>query len=202
MIRKSFYYEFFKGLDRKIREDVLKRVDELIIEEGEYCDKGNFKHLSDIFSTIALYESLNMHGFEKDEAYEMVSNALYKAVGPIKKRMESLSKRKLFWRFIKVILPIAFRRGSGIGWRFTWFQKLPENICKFEVNECIYQKIFKKKNLEFLGPMLCKCDVIMYGNLPDIDFQREGTLCYGDSVCDFKFVRYPKNTLFERSNSR
>lgn len=202
LIKKSFYYDYFKILHQSTQADVLMRISVLIDEECEYCDRGNYKHLSDIFTTIALFEIFKQAGLTEEEALERVSQALYKALEPTKRRMEALAKYGWFWAVMKKILPYAFRRGSGTGWRFTWFKAQPKQEYKFEVNECIYQKIFNKRGLGVLGPMLCKSDIIMYGSMPGIDFQRKGTLCYGDELCDFKFVRHPKNEAFERTRSR
>lgn len=41
----SRYQNYFPTLPSNIQQDILKRIDELIIEEQEYCDKGNYKHM-------------------------------------------------------------------------------------------------------------------------------------------------------------
>lgn len=202
MIRKSLNYRHFKMLDEGLRRDVLARITTLIDEEHAFCDRGNHQHLCDIFSTIAIYEGLQQRGMTEEEALAAVAKELYLAIQPMRIRMERMAKFGWFWHVIKAVLPMAFRHGSGTGWRFTWFRKQPRNEYRFEVNECIYQKIFAKRNLARLGPMICKCDILMYGTLPQIDFQRKGTLCYGDEICDFKFVRHPKGEPFERTESR
>lgn len=202
MIKRSLNYVHFQVLEEGERKEVLDRMTALICEERAFCDKGNHQHLCDIFSTIAIYETLRRRGMTEVEARNAVAKALYHAIEPMRRRMEHLARFGWFWHGIKAILPTAFRHGSGTGWRFTWFDKQPKNEYRFEVNACIYQKIFAKRNLSSLGPMICKCDVIMYGTLPRIDFQRKGTLCCGDEICDFKFVRHPKGEPFERTDSR
>ena len=46
---------------------------ELIEEEKEYCDKGNYSHMAQILTSIALYEVLQKHGSSEKEAYRIVS---------------------------------------------------------------------------------------------------------------------------------
>lgn len=202
LIKKSLYYRLFKSLNQSLQEDILKRIHRLIQEEKIYCDRGNYQHLSDIFAAIALYEGLQSRGMPEERAFQMIWDALTLAVQKRKKIMQALAGKPGFWKFMRWGLPIAFHYGSGKGWRFRWFTNQPENRYSFEVRECIYQKIFQKRNLEKLGPMFCRCDLIMYGELPGIDFQRKGTLCYGEKKCDFKFIRHKKGESFQRSRSR
>lgn len=202
MLRRSLNYKHFCHLDDVAQAQVLARMEVLIREEKEFCDRGNYQHLCDILSTIAMFETLCSQGMSKDQAIEAVGNEIYKALEPRRLTMERLAKHRWFWWLMRTILPTAFRLGSGTGWRFTWFPRQPKREFKFEVNECIYQKIFAKHNVKCLGPMICHSDIVLYGTLPHIDFQRKGTLCYEDAICDFKFVRYSPDEEFTRSSSR
>ena len=61
MISRSRYRRYFPTLEKDIQEDVYVRMRELIQEEKEYCDKGNYSHMSQILTSIALYEVLQKH---------------------------------------------------------------------------------------------------------------------------------------------
>ena len=50
----------------------------LITEEKAYCDNGNYKHLAQILTSIALYEVLQNHGKIEAEAYKMLALYGYK----------------------------------------------------------------------------------------------------------------------------
>ncbi|RRD92246.1 hypothetical protein EII17_14260 [Clostridiales bacterium COT073_COT-073] len=202
LIKKSLYYRLFKSLNKSLQEDILERINVLIREEKAYCDRGNYQHLSDIFAAIALYQGLQSRGMTEERAFQTIWDALTLAVQRRRKIMQALAGKPGFWTIMKTIVPIGFHYGSGKGWRFRWFTTQFKNQYYFEVRECIYQKIFKKRNLEKLGPMFCRCDLIMYGQLSGIDFQRKGTLCYGEKKCDFKFIRHKKGKQFQRSHSR
>lgn len=202
MIRRSKHIDYFNTLDDSLKKQILDRIDQLVIEENKYCDNGNYDHLCNIFSAIAIYETLQNNGYSEVEAFDITGNEMYRYIQKEKELFQKLSYRKLFWPLMKIIVPIGFRLGSGTGWKFKWFKSNNSNEYYFETHECIYQKIFKDRNLVKLGPMFCKCDIINYGELNNIDFIRKGTLCYGDDKCDFKFVRYKNGELFERTNSR
>lgn len=201
MMPKSRMITYFNSLDNNVQEEVLIRVDELVKEEQEYCDKGNYEHMCNILCLLAIYEVLQKHGMSEEEAFTTVGSEMHKFVQPYKEKFQKLSKKGWFWSLIKKIVPIGFKKKSGIGWRYTWHKDTPKDEFRFETNECIYAKIFKKRNLTKLGPLFCQCDVINYGQLHKIDFQRTKTLCYGDDECNFIFIR-KNDENFERTAAR
>ena len=42
LIGISRYRKYFPSLPDDIQQDICKRIDELIMEHSEYCDKGNY----------------------------------------------------------------------------------------------------------------------------------------------------------------
>ncbi len=44
MVKISRYQNFFPTLSEDIRCDIYTRMEELIHEEEEYCDQGNYEH--------------------------------------------------------------------------------------------------------------------------------------------------------------
>ena len=174
---------------------------ELIKEEKEYCDKGNYSHMAQILTSIALYEVLQKHGSSEKEAYRIVSEEMWKFLDP--SGMQKLAKKSFFLPLMKKIVPFGFKKGSGYGWRYTWHRDDPKNVFHFECNECIYEKILGRRGLMKLGAMCCHADIINYGNLPYTDFIRTETLCQGGELCNFQFVRHETDAGdgWERSKS-
>lgn len=201
MVTVSRYRNYFPTLPSDIQQDILKRIDELIIEEQGYCDKGNYKHMAQILTSIAIYEVLQRHGQSEQEAYRAVSEEMWKFLDP--SGMQRLAKKSFFLPLMKKIVPFGFKKGSGFGWRYTWHKDDPKNEFHFECNECIYAKILGKRDLMKLGSMCCHADIINYGSLPYTDFIRTKTLCQGGDVCDFRFVRHDTDAGngWERTNS-
>lgn len=201
LVSVSRYQHYFPTLPSDIQQDILKRIDELIIEEQKYCDKGNYKHMAQILTSIAIYEVLQRHGQSEQEAYRAVSEEMWKFLDP--SGMQRLAKKSFFLPLMKKIVPFGFKKGSGFGWRYTWHKDDPKNEFHFECNECIYTKILGKRDLMKLGSMCCHADIINYGSLPYTDFIRTKTLCQGGDVCDFRFVRHDTDAGngWERTNS-
>lgn len=200
LVKISRYQNFFPTLPNKMQDEIYARMAELIEEERQYCDKGNYKHMAQILTSIAMYEVLQRHGKSEEEAYRIVSEEMWKFLDP--SGMQKLARKKFFLPLMKKIVPFGFRKGSGYGWRYTWHDDDPEDRFHFETNECIYAQILGKRGLLKLGTMCCQADVINYGSLPYTDFRRTKTLCYGDDCCNFDFVRHEGDENFKRSVCR
>lgn len=188
MVASSRYQRWFPTLPAEVQADVYARMEELLQEEAEYCDKGNYGHMVQIITSIALYEALQAHGASEERAFAAVSENMWAFLDP--SGMQKLAKLPFFMSLMKKIVPFGFKRGSGAGWRYTWHDDGPENEFRFECNECIYAKILGRRGLLKLGAMCCHADIINYGELPYTDFIRTQTLCRGGEVCDFRFVRH------------
>ncbi|MBR0473411.1 MAG: L-2-amino-thiazoline-4-carboxylic acid hydrolase [Erysipelotrichaceae bacterium] len=201
MVAISRYQNFFPTLSEDIQNDIYDRMKQLIEEEKEYCDKGNYKHMAQILTSIAMYEVLQKHGYSEEEAYKTVSEEMWKFLDPTS--MQKLARKSFFLPLMKKIVPFGFKNGSGTGWKYTWYNDNGKNEFRFECNECIYAKILGKRNLLKLGTMCCTADLINYGNLPYTDFIRTETLCHGGKKCDFRFVRHETDAGkgWERSRS-
>ena len=201
LVAVSRYQKYFPTLDQRIREDIYARMKELIIKEKEYCDKGNYDHMAQILTSIAMYEILQKHGKSEDEAYGIVSGEMWKFLDP--SFMKNLARKRFFLPLMKKLVPFGFKKGSGFGWRYTWHRDDPKDRFRFECNECIYEKILGRRGLMKLGAMCCHADIINYGELPFTDFIRTKTLCQGGDMCDFLFVRHETDAGdgWERSKS-
>ena len=149
LVAVSRYQNFFPTLPVEIQRDVYARMSVLLTEEKAYCDQGNYKHMAQILTSIALYEALQSHGKSEAEAYKIVSEEMWKFLDP--SGMQKLAKKSFFLPLMKKIVPFGFKKGSGTGWRYTWHQDGPKDEFRFECNECIYFKILGKRNLLKLG---------------------------------------------------
>ena len=189
LVKISRYRELFPMLPEDVRQDVYRRIQELVTEEQQWCDKGNYTHIAQILTTIALYEVLQRHGKSEPEAYWTVSRAMWGALTP--KSFQKMARNRFFLPMMKKILPFGFRHATGAGWKYTWhLDEDPKDRFHFECRECLYWHIFGERNLMKLGAMFCHSDIINYGSLPYTDFRRTKTLCQGGDCCDFDFVRH------------
>ncbi len=95
LVKVSRYKNFFPTLDEEIKKDIYNRMKSLIEEEKEYCDKGNYKHMAQILTSIAMYEVFIEHGKSENEAYDIVSNEMWKFLDP--SGMKKLAKKNFFF---------------------------------------------------------------------------------------------------------
>ena len=161
LVAISRYRNYFPTLPAEIRQDVYQRMRELLLEEQQYCDKGNYKHIAQILTSIALYRSLQAHGRTEEEAYQIVSTEMWKALTP--DTYQKLARKSWFLPAMKKILPFGFRHGSGVGWRYEWhLDEDPKDRFHFECRECIYWHIFKEQ--EILSSMLASYHNIYFLN--------------------------------------
>ena len=201
MAKKSRFIQYLNQMGQVNRRQVASKIDTLIQENEKYCDKRNYRHLCNIFTSISLFRVLVEGGKKEEEAEDIVFKTMYRFMEKQKEKFQKLARYGWFWPLIKKIVPLGFKYGSGYGWAYTWHKKEAKNIFRFECNKCIYKPLFAKYGLERFGPRFCHNDIIVYGELPRTDFIRTKTLSRGDEVCDFKFVRYKKGEEFKRSES-
>ena len=188
MIQVGRYAQLFRQLKQDVREQVLIKMESLIRKEQLLCDQGNYGHLCNIFSAISLYEILQKQGKSKEEAYKIISEAMWKELEKTKKLYQKMARIPGAFSVFKRLLPSMFAKGSGRGWKHVWFPN-KHNELYFEVKSCIYAQLFKKYGVPELGTMFCHSDEINFGQLHNIQFIRNGTLCNGDEKCDFLFVK-------------
>ena len=197
LVAISRYQNYFPTLPKDVQSDIYARIEELLVEEKAYCDKGNYKHMAQILTSIAMYEVLQKHGYSEEEAYKAVSEEIWKFLDP--SGMQRLARKCFFLPLMKKIVPFGFKHGSGAGWRYTWHK----DEFRFECYECIDEKILRPRGLLKHGTICCHADIINYGNLPYTDFIRTETLCQGGKKCNFCFKRHDTDAGegWERSQS-
>ena len=118
LVAISRYKTLFPTLPGDVQRDVYDQMRVLLGEEKRWCDEGNYKHIAQILTTIALYEILQQHGKSEPEAFEIISTAMWGALTP--RTYQKLARLSFFMPAMKKILPFGFRHGSGAGWRYTW----------------------------------------------------------------------------------
>lgn len=96
LVAVSRYRNYFPTLAKEIQKDTCTRIRELLEEEKECCDRGNFRHMAQILTSIALYETLQKHGKDEEEAYRTVSGEMWNFLDP--SGMQKLAEKNFFCR--------------------------------------------------------------------------------------------------------
>ncbi len=107
LVHISRYQNYFPTLSAEIQNGIYARMRELIDEEKEYCDKGNYNHMAQILTSIVMYEVLQKHGKSEEEAYKIVSEEMWKFLDP--SGMQKLAKKRFFLPLMKKIVPLGFK---------------------------------------------------------------------------------------------
>lgn len=191
MIKGSRFVRFYADLTDSEQRQAVARIDELVAENPEYADKGNYSHLCNLFSAIAIYEVFLKSGNGKDESLQKIAEAMWAFVenGTAKKYRKIFGLPGALWLLGKM-LPKMFSKGSGYGWEYVWHNDTAtDRHLQFECTSCIYAQLFAKYGVPELGPVFCKCDDINYGKIPGLTFKRKHALCNDGQPCDFLFVK-------------
>lgn len=190
MIKNSRYRKLFPTLNDSIQLRTYEIMTEKINDCKEYCDKGNYSHMCNLLSATCIYLSLMENGTCKDDAFKIVSTSMWSYVeNTTGKKYRKLFKMPFAFNILGKLIPSFFSKGCGYGWKYVFHSDESKNVIKFECEECIYAKLFKKFNVPELGPMFCHADDINYGNLTNIKFTRNHTLCKDSQPCDFHFTK-------------
>lgn len=187
LINEGRFQALYQTLSPAVQADVTTRI-EAYLQESPYASEQNYMHLKNLFPSMAIYLALQKEGKTKEESLTMVKNAMYEAVQPNRRKMQKLSKMPGLVGLLKWIFPKMEKKFNGEGWNITYPQT--EKGCfAFHVNQCIFKTIFDAYDVPELGPVFCYVDNIIYGELPGVAFEREGTLCSEKDTCDFMFKK-------------
>lgn len=96
LVAVSRYQNYLPTLDSEIQNGIYERMNDLITEEKEYCDQGNYKHMAQILTSISLYEVLQKHGYSEAEVFKIVSEEMWNFLDP--SGMQKLAKFRFFCR--------------------------------------------------------------------------------------------------------
>ena len=167
---------------------VALRVGELARENREWCDEGNYAHMANLLTALALYGRYQAEGLPKEEALERVERPMLEFVEKGAGMYRALFRIPGMMGLFGKLMPRMFAAGSGKGWHYDWGETSNRRI-QFTCTSCIYATILARYGVPELGPMFCHADDVNYGRLKGITFTRHHTLCKDGEPCDFLFTR-------------
>ncbi len=166
-------------------EQSSKRLAEIIkkyetLSDGVHAHTDNF-----IFPSAAVYLTIKEHAGE-DIAYKIIENSAIKASGDAGKKLAILMRVPgMKSLFIKVWDPLTKKKfGSNSGFKNVFYDN-PKGEYKMDIVACPYCKYFTELGCPEITKVFCANDNRVYGNLPGIEFRRNGTLGTGAERCDF-----------------
>lgn len=96
----SRFVELAKTLSTQEQRLASERIDAFVAENPQYCDKGNYRHLCNIFSSMALYQTLLERLVPEEEAEDIVFKTMYDYMQTQRAKFQKLAKKNWFW-FLK-----------------------------------------------------------------------------------------------------
>lgn len=188
MIEDSRFAPLFEELPEATRMRAAARMDELARAEAAYCDEDNYIHMCNILAAAALYRTLQDEGKSREDAFGIISTAMWSFLETSKRELQELAERPDSLHTIGAMLAGMFTESGGYGWEYD-IGEISDTRVYIECRACIYAQIFAALGMKELGPIFCRSDEIRFGELPGIRFTRRHTLCRDGKTCDFLFER-------------
>ncbi|MBQ8966608.1 L-2-amino-thiazoline-4-carboxylic acid hydrolase [Ruminococcus sp.] len=188
MVQRSRFVTYFDSRDKKWQQGLLDRISQLIKENPEYCDSGNYGHLCNLLTSLAMVQQLEGEGLDRSEAVKTVAEAMYKFIEPQIASMKKLAGHGWFVPFLKLTMPLKFRMTLGFGWEVE-FPKCPRDTFSMTTHKCIYQQIFAKYGMPEMTAVFCKVDDILYSDLPRAAFTYTQQIGNGGKMCDYSYKK-------------
>jgi len=185
IIYNSRFINIWSAGSELFKQWTSRRVQELIDENPEYCTKVTFTHMRNLFTAIAIHEWDINHGMSKADSIERLGKAMEEYMLPSKKKIQKLLSKAVIFKVIGPMVPKLMTSANGKGF-FTTPVKVKGGF-GFDTTQCPFNNIMSQYGHPDLGKRFCQIDEYMYGQIPNVRFERSGTLCRGCTKCDFRF---------------
>lgn len=185
IISNSRFIDIWQQGSDDFKSWTLTRVQELIDENPDNCTKVTFTHMRNLFTSIAIHEWDLAHGMSSEDSIDRLGKAMEAFMLPSKRKFQKLLSKKIIFHVVGPIIPKMMTSANGSG-----FNSIPVKVdggFGFDTTQCPFNDLMKKYGHPDLGKRFCAIDEYMYGDIPNVLFERCGTLCRGCEKCDFRF---------------
>jgi hypothetical protein len=172
---------------------VYARAEELFLkmrEEADYRNSDVIKRHMDtnIFPVLAYYMALLGAGYSKDDAYADVLEETQKYAAVAKERNGKLGKMPFGYLLLRLFSGRFMRTNyPDEGWETEWVRRDREEV-HLNFRRCVYFDVVSQYGHPELCAVFCAHDITAFaGYLPNIRFERSGTIGEGKELCDFHF---------------
>jgi len=187
IIQSSRMYPFWTASSQELRTWTRDRVSQLLSENKPACHDIIFSRMANLFIVIAIHEYHLSKGMDPTESLDTIFSAMKQFMDPSRKNFSNFFSKKIAFKLSAPILSRAMTRGNGKGF-YSTVVKVPGGM-GFDTTECVYKTIMQDKyGYTEMSRRFCDIDEYMYGSIPNVKFDRKGTLCKGCDKCDFRFI--------------
>lgn len=176
----------FQSGSKEEQQAVLRLVEALVKENGEYTDSRNYGHLCSLFPAIAYCRLWEGQGLAQEECFARLEEAIHAFVLPQIEKMQAAARLPGYIASLKQTMPQRLNETNGFGWEVE-FPPCGEREFIMLARDCLYCRLCKKYRLDGLAAAFCHIDDWMYGSLPAVEFYYTQRIGCGGTVCDYHF---------------
>ncbi|MBU3132364.1 L-2-amino-thiazoline-4-carboxylic acid hydrolase [Clostridium gasigenes] len=159
-------------------------------DEADYRNSDVIKeHMTKkIFPVLAYYMALLEYSFSTNDAYANTLEETQKHATLSKKKNEKLGKMPFSYYLFKLCSKkVMGKNFPDEGWETEWVRYDNKEV-HFNLKRCVYFEVTSQYGHPELCTVFCANDTTSFsGYLPNITFERSGTIGEGKRMCDFHF---------------
>ncbi len=170
-----------------IWNESTKRLQAIMDHYGK-LPSGIQSHTNSIFPAAAIYLTVK-EKYGSETAYRIIEDGAINGCAVIQPKLAKIMKLPgMPSLFVKIWDPMTKKKfGSSCGFRNKFYPK-KKGEYKMDILECPYNRYLTELGCPELTKIYCDNDERIYGNIPGILFERQGTIGKGADHCDF-YVR-------------
>lgn len=179
--------KYGEEITARVMRNAVTRYHELLLIHASEIQVVRNHTAKRIYPVIAIYESMQNEGIDKDEALEFLDWSCCKRA---KKEAEYIQFALLFPGMYK-LMPGIFRRSTKrrysekAGFEET-VHKISKTHVKFDMTKCLYCDVCRENGVPELAICFCHAANVKKGNMhPKLKWNRTKTLGEGADCCDF-----------------
>jgi hypothetical protein len=188
LLKKSKLAKAYNELSNIQIKNQIQNEYMFLIKSSLCKDKMLNNHLlKSIFPAIAFYRILQTNGYNKDKILEIIRNSVFAADSLTAKYFQNMGKLPFFFSLFRVMCKMSLKFVYGkSGWDMHWITNNSEEIA-WNCHSCFYERELKKYEVPELIILFCQSDDMVYGDIPNVKWERSKTIGLGAEVCDFRF---------------
>lgn len=159
-------------------------------DEADYRNSNVIKEhtTKNIFPVLAYYMALLEYGFSTNDAYVYTLEETQKYATRLKIKNQKLGKMPFSYYLFKLCCKkVMGKNYPNEGWETEWVRYDNKEV-HFNLKRCVYFEVTSQYGHPELCTVFCANDTTSFsGYLPNIKFERSGTIGEGKRMCDFHF---------------
>jgi hypothetical protein len=197
LLKKGRLAKAYNELPNIQYKEAVKQEYKNLLKSLSCKNKMLYKHLvNSILPAVAIYRILEKNGFNKDKTINIIRESVFYADRIMKEFFQKIGKMPFFFSLFRIMCKNSLKYVFGKpGWDMRWLTDNSYEI-KWNCHSCFYNDEFRKYGVQDLLIIFCASDDFVYGNIPNIKWERKNTIGFGSEICDFRF--YNTNKTMEK----